>query len=96
VIHPSDVRAIAQRAIDDRLGYVALYAILSVAYETGDPFRAVMGDRLRAVILHVNSGGNAAACRIALGQAGYLTEPTGYDPFAEGNYGVQMRVRRAP
>jgi hypothetical protein len=46
-----------------------------------------------AMILHVNSGGNAAACSQALPRERFLVEwNREYDPYAHGNYGVQLRV----
>ncbi len=44
------------------------------------------------VILHVNSGGNALAAESELRSRGYGVEPTDYNPFAPGNYGVKLRV----
>jgi hypothetical protein len=91
IVSMTEVREIAQRAIHDRLGWIPQGSIISV-----EPDLSEHGRDFQAVILHVNSGDNAAACRIALGQAGYLTELTEYNLFARGNYGVHMRVRRAP
>jgi len=48
--------------------------------------------RPKNVILHVNSGGNAYAAASELRNRGYRVEPTDYDPFGPGNYGVQLRV----
>lgn len=76
------VRRRAGRAIARRLGHGA-NAILSVER---DP------DRPNAVLLHVNSGGNAIACETALREAGYRVEATDYNPWAAGNYGVKLRV----
>lgn len=44
------------------------------------------------MILHVNSGGNARAAEIELRHHGYRVQPTDYNPFAPGHYGVQLRV----
>lgn len=77
------VEHLARRAIDRRLGYPAPDAVIAV---TPDP------DRQDAVILHVNSGGNALAAASALNAAGYRTGDTYYDPFQPGHYGVQVLV----
>lgn len=46
-----------------------------------------------AVILHLNSGGNAAAAEAWLRALGYRVEPTDYDPYASGHYGVKLCIR---
>lgn len=46
-----------------------------------------------AVLLHVNSGGNVIAAENALVPAAYTVTDTGYDPWATGNYDVQLCVR---
>ena len=83
VVQTRHVRRHAERAITRRLRYFAPRAIIGVWRDPDQP---------GTVILHVNSGGNAAECEVALRHAGYATEPTGYDPFAKGHYGVQLRV----
>lgn len=77
------VRRHAARAIADRIKTDASSAIISCH---PDP------DRLGSVILHVNSSGNAIASETALRAAGYRVEWTGYDPFAPGHYGCQIRI----
>lgn len=77
------VRRHAARAIRERLGHPAGDAIIACF---SDP------DRVGTAILHVNSGGNAIAAETGLRAAGYRVEPTNYDPFAPGHYGVQIRV----
>lgn len=72
----------ARDAISRRIGYSA-GAVISVARDECRP---------ETVVLHVNSGGNARAAELALRSRGYRVEPTDYDPFAPGNYGVQLRV----
>lgn len=81
-VRANNVEHHARRAIARRIGCTT-EAIISV---TRDENRA---DR---VILHVNSGGNARAAEQELRYRGYQVEPTGYDPFKSGNYGVQLRV----
>jgi hypothetical protein len=81
------VRRYAAFAISERLNYGSIQgAIIACGRDSDDP---------RAVILHLNSVGNALAAETALRQAGYLVEGTGYDPFAPGNHGVQLRIRPA-
>lgn len=80
------VRRIAAHAIFDRTKSDASQAIISCDRDPADN---------RAVILHVNSSGNYLAAKAALNAEGYLTEPTGYDPFVKGNYGCQLRVMPA-
>lgn len=72
----------ARGAISRRIGY-ATGAVISVARDEPRP---------ETVILHVNSGGNARAAELELRSRGYQVEPTDYNPFAPGNYGVQLRV----
>lgn len=72
----------ARGAISRRIGYSA-GAVISVVRDESRP---------ETVILHVNSGGNARAAELELRSRGYCVEPTDYDPFAPGNYGVQLRV----
>ncbi len=72
----------ARGAISRRIGY-ATGAVVSVVRDESRP---------GTVILHVNSGGNARAAKLELRSRGYQVEPTDYDPFAPGNYGVQLRV----
>ncbi|MEV1003431.1 hypothetical protein [Nonomuraea sp. NPDC050202] len=80
VVTTRNVRRHAARAIVDRLGYDVPEAIISC---DRDP------DTAGAVLLHVNSGGNAIECENALRSAGYRVEPGGPPP---GAYGVQLRV----
>lgn len=80
-VHRRYVERHARRAINCRVGYNASEAVLGIARETGG-----------TVILHVNSGGNALAVQQRLRTLGYQVESTDYDPFAKGNYGVQLRV----
>jgi hypothetical protein len=77
------VRKVATRAIFDRLKYHAPEAVIDVF-----PDPQASG----AIILHVNSGGNALACEVALQREGFRVEPNGYDGYAPGNYGAQRRV----
>ena len=78
-----------RRAIAQRLGCSSGAEIVSVARDEAAP---------HTVIVHLNSGGNAHAAAVELRRRGYRVDPTGYDPFASGHYGVQLRVGpwRAP
>ncbi|SKS72915.1 Uncharacterised protein [Mycobacteroides abscessus subsp. bolletii] len=71
----------ARSAINRRLGYVERNAVIGLEREHDG-----------TVLLHVNSGGNALAAQSLLQSLGYRVEDTDYDPFAAGNYGVQLRV----
>lgn len=73
----------ARRAIARRLGRPHAPAIIAVVRDGTHP---------GSVILHVNSGGNALAAERELRLRGYQVEHTEYDPFADGHYGVQLRV----
>ncbi|BEL41757.1 hypothetical protein [Mycobacteroides abscessus] len=73
----------ASRAITRRLGRHYVPAIIAVVRD---------GTRPVSVILHVNSGGNALAAERELRFRGYQVDHTEYDPFADGHYGVQLRV----
>ncbi len=77
-----NVEHYARGAISRRIGYSA-GAVISVARDESRP---------ESVVLHVNSGGNARAAELELRSRGYRVEPTDYDPFAAGNYGVQLRI----
>ncbi|NGN63180.1 hypothetical protein G5C51_04560 [Streptomyces sp. A7024] len=77
--------------------HVAQHAHQAIWDRRVNPNHAVLSverdpDRPEAVILHVNSGGNAIACRNHFQRAGYRVEDTDYDPFADGNYGVRLRI----
>lgn len=67
----------ARKAIRERLGYPAPYALLAV--ERDGP----------AVILRLNSGGNALAVEPYLRQRGYQAKYDGGNP---GGYGCAVRV----
>ena len=82
----SNVERHVRVAIARRIGHSA-DAVISVARDN---------ERPETVIVHINSGGNAAAATVELRQHGYDVEPTDYEPFAPGNYGVQLRVRPQP
>ena len=82
-VRPSDVERRTRSAVFRRLGYAEPRAVISITY---DP------DRPGAVLLHVNSGGNALACEPELRGAGYAVEPGGAAP---GHYGVLLRVTSA-
>lgn len=73
------VRRHAARAIFARIKTDASSAILSCDRDPANP---------RAVILHVNSGGNSLACEEALRAAGYHVEPAGH-------FGCQLRIAPA-
>lgn len=73
----------ASRAITRRLGRPYAPAIIAVVRD---------GTHSGSVILHVNSGGNALAAERELRFRGYQVGHTEYDPFADGHYGVQLRV----
>lgn len=80
------VRRHATRAVRKRLGYPAGNAVISVER---DP------DHRSAVVLHVNSGGNALACATGLRYAGYRVEPAWDHPddaALSTTYGVKMRI----
>lgn len=47
-------------------------------------------DHLGTVVLHVNSGGNALACKSALTRADYRCEDIPSEP---GQYGPRLRVQ---
>lgn len=81
-VHARHVERHARRAIARRVGD-ATEAIIAVSRDSARP---------KSVILHVNSGGNARAAASELRNRGYHVEPTDYDPFGPGNYGVQLRV----
>lgn len=72
------VRRIAARAIADRLGVGAAGTIIDCDRDPQDT---------RAVILHVNSGGNALTAEYALRNDGY-----GVDPVPYFGYGMQLRI----
>jgi hypothetical protein len=78
------VRKVAASAIFDRIKYHAPEAIIDVF--------ANPADNGQSMVLHVNSGGNAIACEEALRREGFQVGRTGYDPYAPGHYGVQLRV----
>lgn len=83
-VHVRHVERRAWRAIADRLGTAPRGGgVIACHRDPGEP---------AAVLLHVNSGGNAVAVTDALTEAGYTVEQTSYDPWARGNYGVQLRV----
>ncbi|OHU46109.1 hypothetical protein BKG82_28425 [Mycobacteroides chelonae] len=82
-VHAHNVENHTRHAITQRLGIGVPEAVISVAPDC---------THTGWVILHVNSGGNAHAAECALRQRGYRVEPTSYDPFRPGNYGVQLRV----
>lgn len=71
----------AVEAIARRLGHYVADAVIGSTREEGG-----------TVILHLNSGGNALAAESRLRSLGYRVEPTDYDPYAPGHYGVQLRV----
>ncbi|MFV8227380.1 hypothetical protein [Mycolicibacterium fortuitum] len=81
-VHTRNVERHARSAISRRIGCTS-GAIISVARDA---------TATNTVILHVNSGGNARAAEIELRQHGYRVQPTEYNPFAPGHYGVQLRV----
>lgn len=70
----------AHRAITERLRHAAPDAVLSVDRTPDHP---------AAVVLQVNSGGNAIACRTALTRAGYRCEDI---PSPADQYGVRLRI----
>lgn len=76
------VRTIAERAIADRLGHPMSEAVIEVRADAGDD---------DAVVLHVNSGGNAIVCEEALMRAGYEVIP-----IPTPAYGVLLGVRPRP
>ncbi|WP_432156818.1 hypothetical protein [Streptomyces sp. bgisy153] len=78
------VEQLAQEAIAERLGHPADDAVISV---TADP------DQAEAVILHVNSGGNALACTALFNRIGYQHVALPAEP---GQYGVRLRVLTGP
>ncbi|MEV0236900.1 hypothetical protein [Nonomuraea sp. NPDC050786] len=80
VVQAHNVRRHAARAIAERLGSPMPEAILSC---DRDP------DTAGAMLLHVNSGGNAIECENALRSAGYRVEPGDPPP---GEYGVRLRI----
>lgn len=86
-VRAQNVERHARRAIARRVGCTS-GAVVSVQRDEAKP---------GSVVLHLNSGGNALAVECELRGRGYSVESTGYDPFAPGNYGVQLRVspRRA-
>lgn len=81
-VRPSNVERHARRAIARRIG-CAGDAVVSVQRDEAKP---------GSVVLHLNSGGNALAAACELRIRGYSVEPAGYDAFAPGNYGAQLRV----
>lgn len=66
-----------------RLGHADPGAVLGVTADA---------DQDQAVFLHVNSGGNALACKSALTRDGYRCEDV---PAVPGQYGVRLRVLTA-
>lgn len=81
-VHTRHVERHASGAIARRIGCTT-NAILSVKRDSSHP---------DSVILHVNSAGNAREAEQELRYRGYRVSPTDYNPFAPGNYGVQLRV----
>lgn len=79
----ADVERRTRSAIFARLGGAEPRAVISLTDDPGRP---------GAVLLHVNSGGNALACETALRSAGYAVEPGGAAP---GRYGVLLRATPA-
>jgi len=75
------VERLAGEAIAQRLGRYVADAVLGSTREHGG-----------AVVLHLNSGGNAAVAESWLRSRGYRVEPADYDPYAPGHYGVKIRV----
>lgn len=80
VVQRHHVKRRAWRAIGRRLGYAAPNAIISINRDT---------DRPGAVLLHLNSGGNAIAVSTALRDAGYQVQD---GPPHPSRYGVQLLV----
>lgn len=68
-------------AISQRLGHHAADAVIGLTREAGG-----------SVILHLNSGGNACVVEARLRALGYCVEPTDYDSYGPGRYGVKLRV----
>lgn len=83
VVRPRHVEQHVRRAIASRLRGGAGAGVISVERDEAAP---------QTVIVHVNSGGNAHAAEVELRRRGYWVEPTTYDPFAPGHYGVQLRI----
>lgn len=83
VVRTKNVERHARRAIAQRLGHADSAAIVSVTRDDVMP---------ETVVLHVTSGGNAEAASVELRRRGYRVDPTPYDPYAPGHYGVQLRV----
>ncbi|MUL61069.1 hypothetical protein B5P44_00520 [Mycobacterium sp. CBMA 213] len=81
-VHARNIERHARRLIARRIGHTPS-AIIAVARDESRP---------DCVILHVNSGGNAREAESELKRRGYGVEPTNYDPFGTGNYGVRLRV----
>lgn len=81
-VHVRNVEHHARHAIAKRIG------------NTSGAVIGVIRDQVRpeSVILHLNSGGNARAAELELRHRGYDVEPTDYNPFAPGHYGVKLRV----
>lgn len=73
----------ARRAIAHRLGCAVPRAVFSVTRD--NPVAGM-------VIVLVNSGANTRATKRHRRCVGYRVEPTHYDPFAAGPYGMQLRV----
>lgn len=71
----------AVEAISQRLGHHVADAVIGSTREAGG-----------SVILHLNSGGNASAAESRLRALGYCVEPTDYDSYGPGRYGVKLRV----
>lgn len=71
----------AAAAVAQRLGHHMADAILASTREDSG-----------AVLLHLNSGGNATAAESHLRALGYRVEPTDYNSYAAGHYGVKLRV----
>ena len=81
-VHARNVEHHAQHGIAKRIGDTT-GAVIDVVRD---------GVRPECVILHVNSGGNARAAELELRHRGYAVEPTDYNPFAPGHYGVKLRI----
>lgn len=74
------IREHARKAITERLGHDAPEALLAVERDG------------MAVMVRVNSGGNALAVEARLRQRGYKAEQAGSNP---GGYGCAVRVNLA-
>ncbi|MER6526379.1 hypothetical protein [Streptomyces sp. NPDC001508] len=80
VVRRHRVERHAHRAITKRLRHAAPDAVLSV---DRDP------DRADAVVLHVNCGGSALACKSILTRAGHRCKDIPSEP---GQYGPLLRI----